>query len=255
MKGRNYSRQTDWQTDRVTDRQTEWQRQRETDRNTTDHRGGGGQLWSPVDLPLSILDHQSVCVVCGGVWGCVGVCGYMWLCVRMYVRCVVCENVRVVRMCEGVCEDVWGCVRMWGWLGCVRVYVRMCGCMWVCIVRIWGCPTACVKACIVCVRVSTACVMVCIVYDMYLWSWILKMEVLKADMTAFHSRLTHGYTIEPTHLPHLTLLLMQNLGLSLMTGCRQVKGLNYTFTYSHFTYSQFHPSLPTNCLSTPHPCT
>ena len=106
MKGRNYSRQTDWQTDRVTDRQTEWQRQRETDRNTTDHRGGGGQLWSPVDLPLSILDHQSVCVVCGGVWGCVGVCGYMWLCVRMYVRCVVCENVRV-----------WWW-RMWGGRGC-----------------------------------------------------------------------------------------------------------------------------------------
>jgi len=27
------------------------------------------------------------------------------------------------------------------------------------------------------------------------------MEVLKAERTAFHSRLTHGYTVEPTHLP------------------------------------------------------
>jgi len=59
-------------------------------------------------LPLSILDHPSVCVVCGGVWvyaivcedvGCVKVCEDVG-----EVR--VCENVRVVRVCEDVCEDV-----------------------------------------------------------------------------------------------------------------------------------------------------
>ena len=45
---------------------------------------------------------------------------------------------------------------MGGWLGCVRVYVRMCECMRVCICHM-RVSTACVKACIVCVR---ACIMV-----------------------------------------------------------------------------------------------
>ena len=50
-------------------------------------------------LPLLILDHPSVCVVCGGVW--------VYAIVCEDVGCVkVCENGRVVRVCEGVCEDV-----------------------------------------------------------------------------------------------------------------------------------------------------
>jgi len=148
--------QTDWQ--------TEWQRQTQTD-----HQGGGGQLWSPVDFLFQyLIIHLYVL--------CVGVCGYMRLCVRMW--------------------GVWRCVRMWGWLGCMSV--RMCECMRVCIV-IWGCPLHVWRHALY-------------VWGHVLWSWILTVEVLKAERTAFYSRLTHGYTIEPTHLPHLTLLLMQNLG-------------------------------------------
>ena len=80
-----------FQTDRLTDRVTE------TDTNRPSGRGRSTMITSR--LPLLILDHPSVCVVCGGVW--------VYAIVCEDVGCVkVCENGRVVRVCEGVCEDV-----------------------------------------------------------------------------------------------------------------------------------------------------